>query len=80
MYVLNEIRHNIVILCHRNYVELKKTNYVLEIDYYSNYSKITKKIFGCPLIFESLGVQMTPRHSAGSDLDLLQACDIWLFH
>ena len=44
VYLPNEIKHNIHILCHGNYIEVEKIDYMLEIDILRNYSKI----FGCP--------------------------------
>ena len=54
MYLLNVIE---------NYIEVKKFNYMLEIDILRNPSKR----FGCPkgMIFEGLDVQTIPRHPAG---------------
>ena len=32
MYFLIEIRHNILVQCHGNYIEVRKCNYMLEVD------------------------------------------------
>ena len=42
--LLIEIRHNILIQCHGNYIEVNKFNYMLEIDILRNFSQ---KDFGC---------------------------------
>ena len=38
MYKYNKIRHDILIQCHGNYMEMKKFNYMLEIDILRNSS------------------------------------------
>ena len=39
MYLLIEIRHNILIKCLGNCIELEKSNFMLEIDILRNYSQ-----------------------------------------
>ena len=43
MYLLIEIRHDVHIQCHENYIEVKKINYMLEIDILR---KLLTKMFG----------------------------------
>ena len=45
MYKFMKIRHDILIQCHGNYIEMKKVNYMLEIDVLKKF--LTEK-FGCP--------------------------------
>ena len=40
MYFLNEVKHNVHIQCHGNYIELKMFNYMLEIDILRNSSQM----------------------------------------
>ena len=42
--IVIEIRHNILIQCHGNFIEVNKFNYMLEIDILRNFSQ---KDFGC---------------------------------
>ena len=63
MYLLNDIMHNVHIQCHKNYIEVKKTNYLLEIDILiDSVQTILGALKGD---FEGLCVQMTPRRPAG---------------
>ena len=39
MYLLIEIRHDILIQCHGNFIELRKSNYMLEIYILRNFSQ-----------------------------------------
>ena len=55
MYKFIKIRHDIIIQCHGNYMELKKFNYMLETDILRNSSQKVLgalrgafKGFGCP--------------------------------
>ena len=41
MYKLIEIRHNILILCHGNYIMIKKFNFMLKINILRNSSQKT---------------------------------------
>ena len=36
MYKFSKIRHDIIKQCHRNYKEMKKSNYKLEIEIFEN--------------------------------------------
>ena len=45
LYKFIKIRQNILKQCHGNYMEMKKFNYMLEIDILK---KSLSKIFGCP--------------------------------
>ena len=63
MYRFIKIRHDILIQCHENYMEMKKINYMLEIDILRNSSQFFGGVlrgafegFGCP-----------KRHPAGLD-------------
>ena len=46
MYLLNEITHNVHMQCHRNYIEVKKFNDMLEIHILRN----SLPIFVCVLV------------------------------
>ena len=55
MYLLIEIGHNFHIKCHGDHIEMKKENYMLEIDPYRNSSRKNLGVpkghfsgFGCP--------------------------------
>ena len=64
MYKFNKIRHDILIQFNGNYMEMKKINYMLEIDILT---KSSQKVFGC-LEGCFLWVWMpktTPRRPAG---------------
>ena len=45
MYKIIKIRHDILIQCHGNYMEMRKLNYMLEI---KKFKKFFTKVFGCP--------------------------------
>ena len=55
MYKFIKIMHDILIECHGNYMEMKKVNYMLEIDIFRNSSQKNWGVlrgayqgFGCP--------------------------------
>ena len=55
MYKLIKIRHDIIKQCHRNYKEMTKFNYKLEIELFRNSTQINLGVlrgsfsgFGCP--------------------------------
>ena len=50
-----KIRHNIVLQCHGNYMEMKKFNYIREIDIFINSSQFLGVSWG--LLIKGLGVQ-----------------------
>ena len=62
MYAFIEIRHDILIQCHRNYMETKKVNYMVEIDILRNSSQKSWVSWG--VLLKGLGVQKEPRHPA----------------
>ena len=55
MYNLIKIRHDILKQCHGNYMEMKKFNYMLEIDIF----RYSSQIFWVSwrVLFKGLGVQ-----------------------
>ena len=65
MYLLIEIRHNIVIQCHKNCTDGKRFNYMLSIDINHRKIWVSRRIRG--VLFEGLGVQMMLRGPAAYD-------------
>ena len=77
MYLLGKIRHAFVIQCLGNYIEVKKVQLYAWNWHFKKiltfFKEITHKIIlmSWRVIFEALGVQMTPRRPAGYDLYFL---------
>ena len=64
MYEFIKIRHNVLIECHWNHMEMKTFNYMLEIDILRSFSQ--KDWVSSGVLFQGLGVQdKTPRLPAG---------------
>ena len=77
-YLINE-KSNVHIQCHENYFEVKKTItlYVLEIDILK--IALEKIWMSWGVIFEGLGIQMTPRRPAGYDFGYMYVMMVCVF-